>query len=383
MRKKAKILLVEDEFILAEELSFNLKAAGYEIAAVVNSGEKALKEVRKSSPDLVLMDINLGRPLDGIQTADRIRSQFGVPVVYTTAFADQETIDRAKASKPFGYLLKPISQKQLASTIEIALSLASLETERLKYEKKLTEALEESERRGSEVASLLEGARSIMDRPDFPSAARGLFDACCQAIGATAGYVALLSDDGEENEVLFLEAGGSACSVDPELPMPIRGLRAEAYHSGLAVYDNNFPESKWWDFMPGGHVRLDNVMFAPINIQGKTVGLLGLANSPDGFDDRKARLATAFGEMAAVSLRESWAKQEREQLISKLQTALAEIKTLQGIVPICSNCKKIRNDDGYWEMVEKYIAARSGARFSHGICPDCAHKLYPEFFDEA
>jgi len=75
------------------------------------------------------------------------------------------------------------------------------------------------------------------------------------------------------------------------------------------------------------------------------------------------------------------AEQERENLISELQRALSEVKTLSGLLPICASCKKIRNDKGYWEQIEKYIGERSKAAFSHSICPDCARKLYPDFYD--
>ena len=77
----------------------------------------------------------------------------------------------------------------------------------------------------------------------------------------------------------------------------------------------------------------------------------------------------------------SWRKQveeEKEKLITKLQTALQEVKSLRGIIPICSKCKKVRDDEGYWQQVEKYIQDRSEAEFSHGICHQCAKKLYPE-----
>jgi PAS domain S-box-containing protein len=73
------------------------------------------------------------------------------------------------------------------------------------------------------------------------------------------------------------------------------------------------------------------------------------------------------------------AEMEREKLIEELQKALDEIKKLQGILPICSHCKQIRDDKGYWSQIESYIGAHSEAKFSHGICPDCAKKLYPEF----
>jgi hypothetical protein len=73
------------------------------------------------------------------------------------------------------------------------------------------------------------------------------------------------------------------------------------------------------------------------------------------------------------------AQTERDNLITKLQNALADVKTLSGLVPICANCKQIRDDKGFWMQVESYIQERSQARFSHGICPDCMKKLYPEF----
>ena len=71
-------------------------------------------------------------------------------------------------------------------------------------------------------------------------------------------------------------------------------------------------------------------------------------------------------------------EKEREKLIGELQQALSEIKTLQGFLPICANCKKIRDDEGYWQQIEAYIEDRSNAQFSHSICPECAKKLYPE-----
>lgn len=73
---------------------------------------------------------------------------------------------------------------------------------------------------------------------------------------------------------------------------------------------------------------------------------------------------------------------ERERLIAELQNALEQIKTLSGIIPICSNCKKIRDDKGYWEQVEAYVSKHTDAKFSHGICPECIKKLYPQLWDE-
>ncbi len=159
------------------------------------------------------------------------------------------------------------------------------------------------EKRAQET--LFEAAKTVLEGGDFASTARRIFDAARTLTGAQSGYVALLSDDGEENELLFLEAGGLPCLVNPDLPMPIRGLRAEAYKTGRVVSDNDFMHSRWASFMPPGHVDLWNVMFAPLNIEGKTVGIMGLANKPEDFNEDDVVAARAFGQLAAIALQKN------------------------------------------------------------------------------
>lgn len=169
----------------------------------------------------------------------------------------------------------------------------------------LEEALGNVEQRQIEIEALLASSRAILDNQVFHSAARAIFDSCRTVVGASSGYIALLSKDGHENEVLFLESGGLPCTVDPSLPMPIRGLREKAYRENRGVYDNRFDQSEWAAFLPEGHVVLENVLFAPLVIDGKVVGLLGLANKPGGFDSSDAQMTSAFAELAAVALRNS------------------------------------------------------------------------------
>ncbi|MBN2124486.1 MAG: GAF domain-containing protein [Deltaproteobacteria bacterium] len=249
----------------------------------------------------------------------------------------------------------------------------------------LSEAIEDTRRRKRELTALMRGSRAVLEQKGFADAARAIFDFCRDLTGATSGYVALLSTDGAENEVLFLESGGLPCSVDPELPMPIRGLRAEAYRKCKAVYHNDFMESTWVRFMPEGHVALKNVLFAPLVLEERAVGLIGLANKPADFNDEDALIATAFGELAAIALQNSRslderdrAERQRERLIKELKGALSRIKTLNGLLPICSACKRIRDDKGYWNQIEAYIQEHSEAEFSHSLCPDCAARLYPD-----
>lgn len=117
----AKILVVEDERIVAKDIVKSLQRLGYVVLASVSSGEEAIKKVSEIQPDLVLMDIMLKGGMDGIEAADKIKASFDIPVIYLTAYADESTIQRAKLTDPFGYILKPFEERDLHATIEIAL----------------------------------------------------------------------------------------------------------------------------------------------------------------------------------------------------------------------------------------------------------------------
>lgn len=195
--EKARVLVVEDETIVAMDIADTLKKLGYAVTDTVPSGEKAIARVKESTPDLIFMDIGLKGEMDGIQTAAQIRAQYSIPVIFLTAFVDEKTLDRAKATVPAGYLTKPFEENDLRIAIEVGLYRAKLE-------------------------------------------------------------------------------------------------------------------------------------------------------------------------------------KERETLIKELQEAMSKIKALTGLIPICAWCKKIRDDKGYWQNVEQYIQAHSQAEFTHGMCPDCQQKYFPE-----
>jgi len=128
---KPKILVVEDEGLVAKSIQSMLNNMGYEAPDVALSGEKAIIKAGEIRPDLILMDIKLKGEMDGIEAAEIIKERFDIPVVYLTAFADEETLQRAKITEPFGYLLKPFEEQDLQSTIEMALYKSKME-QRLK-----------------------------------------------------------------------------------------------------------------------------------------------------------------------------------------------------------------------------------------------------------
>jgi signal transduction histidine kinase len=116
-----KIVVVEDERVVARDIEKRLVKLGYAVPAIAASAEEALQKVADHHPDLVLMDIQLQGETDGIEAAEAIRVNFGIPVIYLTAFADETTLQRAKATEPFGYRIKPFDERELHVAIEVAL----------------------------------------------------------------------------------------------------------------------------------------------------------------------------------------------------------------------------------------------------------------------
>jgi two-component system cell cycle sensor histidine kinase/response regulator CckA len=137
--EKAQILIVEDDAIIAMDIESQLKQLGYGVTAKVGYGEQAIEKVKENTPDVVLMDIILKGEMDGIDAAREIHTQFDIPVVFLTAFADKNRLERAKLAYPFGFILKPFQNKDLEITIEMALYVAKVDAERKQAEMALRE----------------------------------------------------------------------------------------------------------------------------------------------------------------------------------------------------------------------------------------------------
>jgi PAS domain S-box-containing protein len=324
----AQILVVEDESITAKAIQRRLTGMGYAVPAVTASGEDAIRKAATTRPDLVLMDIVLKGAMDGVEAADYIRRHFNIPVVYLTAYADEQTLERAKLSEPFGYILKPFEEKELYTTIEMAL-----------YKHRMERKLHASERW---LATTL---RSIGDA------------------------------------VITTDANGAITFMNP-MAEALTGWRRE---EGLGRH---------WTviFKIVDHTTrtlVDDPVMQTLR-EGVAVGLTDhLLSAKDGtetpIDDSAAPIRDDQGHPTGVVVvfrdisERRRAEEERERLILELQEALAKVKTLSGLLPICATCKKIRDDKGYWNQVEAYIQAHSEAQFTHGICPDCIKQYYSEF----
>jgi len=165
--EKARILIVEDEAIIAMEIENQLLSLGYEVTSIVDTGEKAIEKAEEDKPDLMLMDIRIKGEMDGIDTAELIRSNFKIPVIFSTAHLDEEKVERAKQTLPFGYLLKPIRDGELKVSIRMALYAASVEKDRRCAEKKLMEKEAKYHELFSGMSSGVAVYKAIDDGKDF------------------------------------------------------------------------------------------------------------------------------------------------------------------------------------------------------------------------
>lgn len=165
-------------------------------------------------------------------------------------------------------------------------------TELKKAEEELRNALSESKQRYSEISALLEGTRTVLESHDFNTAARSLFDSCKGLVGATAGYVSLFNKDETGSEALFLNSGDNL-----NFNVPIGVLREIGILSGKTAFNNDVSTGEFAKFMPEGSSGLTSVLFAPLTITGKVVGLLGLANKPGGFTEKDAKIASGSASL--------------------------------------------------------------------------------------
>jgi len=173
--RKVTILVVEDEFITGADIQNNLRQTGYEVPFVVDNGEDAIRKAGELHPDLVLMDITLLGKMTGIEAAAQIRDRYGIPVIFLTAHSDDTTITRALESEPFGYIVKPFEERNLKSTIKMAL-----------FKHSMDQKLKERDRTIDTLMNATADATALLDREGKVLAANAAF---AQRMGKPPGEV--------------------------------------------------------------------------------------------------------------------------------------------------------------------------------------------------
>lgn len=229
------------------------------------------------------------------------------------------------------------------------------------------------------LEAMSECSRSFLKSSDFKEPAVTVYQASKKLVGAAAGYVALYSQDETGNELLFLDMGNLQCDLEPDLSMPIRGHRAKAYSSGKVIYENDSQKGKWLQLVPKDHAELDNVMFAPLMIDNKILGVFGFANKPGGFTDQDAQIVQAFAELAAVGLMQN----RTMQTLEKSEKRMREIfRLMEGgggiykaiengndfiIVNFYSSNPKTRSEESAANLVGKRLLEIFPAGKEHGL----------------
>jgi len=245
-------------------------------------------------------------------------------------------------------------------------------TARRRAEKDRADALRSARERSEELKALLETSRLILEMNSFRDVSQKIFKSACAVIGATNGYVALLSPDGKSNDLIFLDLGTASSRVLPNTPMPIRGLRGEAYRTGKTVVENDLQKSAWAGFIPEGHVQLENVMFAPLKIQNRTVGIMGIGNKPGGFDDNDARIAEAFGQLAALALHNS---RNREALVRSEEKYRLIVENANDGIEISQDNHIIFANQRFAEMLGYSVDELSGITFDRIYSAACTEQM--------
>ncbi|MBL7926069.1 MAG: response regulator [Bacteroidia bacterium] len=153
--RKTKIIVIEDEVIVAKDIQKSLIQLGYDVPAVANSAQVAFEKIDEYEPDLVFCDIKLKGSIDGIDIASRLREEYLIPVIFLTSYVDKETLDRAKVTEPYGYIVKPFNQTDLETTVAMAL---------YKFEKDME--VRDNEKRFANVISNIDEAICIVNLED-------------------------------------------------------------------------------------------------------------------------------------------------------------------------------------------------------------------------
>jgi len=318
--KAVRVLIVEDNALFSKSIQRMLEDIGYTVAGTAADGLDGIHMAQSLRPDVILMDVGMPK-MDGIQATQHIQTHCPTPVVILTAYEPPDLLEQASAAGVGAYLVKPPKPSEIERAITIAMA-------------RFADMLELRKSK-QQVASILE---SISD-----------------------GFFAL---DNDLVVTYFNQAAERLLSRTSEevLGHPL----FQAFPEGRGSI---FEEKYIWALKEKSPTSFE-VYF-------------GIRPYENWYDVRVYPYQDGISVYFQITTERKRAEEERERLIVELQQVLAKVKTLSGMLPICASCKKIRDDRGYWNQVEVYIEQHSEAEFTHGICPDCVRKLYPELYKES
>jgi diguanylate cyclase (GGDEF)-like protein/PAS domain S-box-containing protein len=215
-------------------------------------------------------------------------------------------------------------------------------------EESLREALQESRRRGEEVSSLLDSSRAILEYQEFDQAIRSILDSCRRLLGAQLACVVVFDDKGRQKEVLCLHPETHEITRSRSLPDGVIVLAAASGLAGEVQYWNELSPDQWAVELKGDEVGLENILFAPLVIKGKTVGLLGLGNRRGGFDRSHVEAAAAFAELVALALRNG-------QMLESLENSEARFRAVAQSASDAIICLDSKQRVVFWNLAAESL----------------------------
>ena len=319
---QTRILVVEDEIIVVMELQERLESLGYAVAAVAASGEEAIQKAAEMQPDLVLMDIRLQGEMSGIEAAEAVQAQFDIPVVYLTAFSDENTLQQAKATEPFGYLLKPFQARQLYSTIEMALC-------KHRYETMLQESAQRLRLYSDRLRTLREIDQAILSAYSPETIAQAVVDRVRQLVPCV--WASVVTFDTEPNVVTVLAIYSDRETVLKQgecLPLETYGdpetLREGRVH--LVVDTRTLherPQSAEAPQIEGIHSYIQ----VPLVVEGTVIGALDLGAEETGaFGRESVRIVREVANSLAVAIHQARLREQVEHYVIALRSHVDELQ---------------------------------------------------------
>ncbi|EME70879.1 response regulator receiver modulated diguanylate cyclase/phosphodiesterase with PAS/PAC sensor(s) [Paramagnetospirillum caucaseum] len=227
-----RIMVVEDERIVALHLRHQLLKLGYEVVFIASTGDQVLRRIESLRPDVVLMDIHIEGDLDGIDTVARLPPELHIPVIYLTAYSEEPILARARATKPFGFLLKPFSERELHATIQMALERRTVEVALRDSEEHLTLALQAAGMGAWEVDAQ---SRRIIRAGHIEQ----VFG--CGGTGGDASWERFLEHVVEDDRALLLRAYEHLTGGDAALQVEFRGIHADGSVRWLRAQGKSIP----------------------------------------------------------------------------------------------------------------------------------------------
>jgi two-component system NtrC family sensor kinase len=285
--KNVRILVVENEYITFYALKAVLEKSGFIVLSIATTGEEAILKVKEDSPDLVLMDIWLDGEMDGIDTAVKIHEFSTIPIIYLTALADKQSIERAKISEPYGYIIKPCDEYTLCTTMEMALYKHNI-NEQIRREKETSTKLAELSQALLKIPSMEEISQLVLGQ------AQSLLRSAVGFVGyidSKAGHLICRTVTKDVSEECRVEG---KFNILKEFP----GLWTEVLENKKNLVSNSPRDIPELPGIPGGHISIRNFIVTPALIDDRVVGIIFAANKKGNYEEKDTivlqRLATIY-----------------------------------------------------------------------------------------